>query len=74
LTQQDRLATGNSDTLEYIHAMLGQLRSMAEAEHYDMVAHFIETAYIQAGDTVRGEQPARREELYSRLDKRNCVA
>ena len=70
----ERLAGRPSETLEYIQSMLGQLRSMAQAEHYDLVAHYIEMAYIQAGDTVKGEQPPRLDDLYARFEQRNSVA
>lgn len=45
-------------SLNYIQAMLGQLRTMAAAERYDMLAYFIEMAYLEASDIVRGERPS----------------
>jgi len=39
--------------------MLGQLRTMAEAERCDMLAYLIEMAYIEASDIIRGERPFR---------------
>lgn len=48
-----------SDTLGYIHAMLGELRGMAEAEHYDMLAYLIDMAHTEAGDILRGSRPSR---------------
>lgn len=45
--------------LDYIQAMLGQLRTMAEAERCDMLAYLIEMAYIESGDIIRGERPER---------------
>lgn len=50
------------ETLLYIQSMLGQLRSMAEAERCDMVAYLIEMAYVEVSDVVRGERPSRIEE------------
>ena len=47
------------ETLDYIQAMLGQLRLMAEAERYDMLAYLIEMSYIEASDILRGERPER---------------
>lgn len=70
----ESLAGRPSETLEYIHSMLGQLRSMAYAERLELVAHYIEMAYIQAGDTARGQQPTRLDDLYSSFDQRNSVA
>ncbi|TWG99059.1 hypothetical protein L598_001600000230 [Mesorhizobium sp. J18] len=48
-----------AETLDYMQSMLGQLRTMAEAEQYDMLAYFIEMAYVEATDIIRGERPAR---------------
>ncbi|MDN2564743.1 hypothetical protein N1F89_00765 [Aquibium sp. A9E412] len=54
--QQERRRTA---TLDYMQAMLGQLRGMAEAERCDMLAYLIEMAYVEAGDILRGERPSR---------------
>lgn len=51
--------TRRSDSLDYMQAMLGQLRTMAEAERCDMLAYLIEMAYVEASDIVRGERPSR---------------
>lgn len=48
-----------TETLDYIQSMLGQIRVMAEAERYDMLAYLIEMAYIEASDILRGERPLR---------------
>ena len=48
-----------TETLDYIQSMLGQLRTMAEAERCDMVAYLIEMAYVEVGDIIRGERPLR---------------
>ena len=48
-----------TDTLDYLQSMLGQLRTMAEAERLDMLAYLIEMAYIEAGDIIRGDRPSR---------------
>lgn len=45
--------------LVYIHAMLGELRAMAEAERCDMLAYLIEMAAIEAGDVMRGQRTSR---------------
>lgn len=47
------------ETLYYIQSMLGQLRTMAEAERCDMLSYLVEMAYIEASDIVRGERPSR---------------
>ena len=49
--------------------MLGQLRTMAEAERCDMLAYLIEMAYVEASDIVRGARPSRVSQ-----DKRNGAA
>ena len=48
-----------SETLVYIQTLLGQLRGMAQAERYDMLAYLIEMAYVEASDIMRGERPPR---------------
>ena len=48
-----------TDSLDYMQAMLGQLRTMAEAERCDMLAYLIEMAYVEASDIIRGERPLR---------------
>ena len=58
-----------TETLDYIQSMLGQLRTMAEAERCDMLAFLIEMAYIEASDIIRGERPSRIAD-----DKRNTAA
>ena len=42
-----------------MQSMLGQLRTMAEAERCDMLAYLIEMAYVEASDIIRGDRPAR---------------
>lgn len=53
------ITTRRTDSLDYMQAMLGQLRTMAEAERCDMLAYLIEMAYVEASDIVRGERPSR---------------
>lgn len=48
-----------TEILDYMQSMLGQLRTMAEAERCDMLAYLIEMAYVEASDIIRGERPAR---------------
>jgi hypothetical protein len=48
-----------TDALDYMQSMLGQLRTMAEAERYDFLAYLVELAYVEAGDIARGDRPAR---------------
>ena len=57
------------DRIRYIQAMLGELRTMAEAERCDLLTYMIEMAYIEASDIVRGQRPLRVNE-----SKRDSVA
>ncbi len=59
----------HSETILYMQSILGQLRTMAEAERCDMLAYLIEMAYVEASDIVRGERPLR-----ERQDKRHHAA
>ncbi|MGE3305721.1 MAG: hypothetical protein AB7I52_07085 [Rhizobiaceae bacterium] len=52
-------ASTRAETLEYVQYMLAQLRLMAEAEHCDMLAYFIEMSYIEVGDIIRNERIGR---------------
>ncbi|MBB2970917.1 hypothetical protein [Mesorhizobium sp. RMAD-H1] len=46
------------EVLSYVQQMLGELRSMAYATDYPMLAYFIEMAYIESEDTIRAEREA----------------
>lgn len=48
-----------TEMLDYVQAMLGQLRTMADAERCDMLAYLIEMAYVEVSDIIRGERPLR---------------
>lgn len=52
-----------------MQSMLGQLRTMAEAERCDMLCYLIEMAYIEVSDIIRGERPLR-----VREEQRNAAA
>lgn len=58
-----------TETLDYLQSMLGQLRTMAEAERCDMLTYLIEMAYVEVSDIIRGERPARVQQ-----DRRRGVA
>jgi hypothetical protein len=58
-----------TETLDYLQSMLGQLRTMAEAERCDMLTYLIEMAYVEASDIISGERPARVQQ-----DRRKNVA
>lgn len=45
-----------AETLDYIQGMLGQLRTMADAEHCEMLAYLVEMAYIEATAIIHGDE------------------
>ncbi|WP_187973410.1 hypothetical protein [Aquibium microcysteis] len=54
--------SGNADReamLEYVHAMLGQLRGMAETEKLDMLAYLIDMARVEVSEILRTQLPPR---------------
>ena len=55
---QEATKKRRTETLDYMQSMLGELRTMAEAEHCDMLAYLIEMAYVEASDIIRGDRPA----------------
>lgn len=65
MTQTDSEKTGRPSSaereamLDYIHAMLGQLRGMAEAEKLDMLAYLIDMARVEVGEILRSQLPPR---------------
>jgi hypothetical protein len=50
---------GRSEALDYMQSMLGEMRVMAKAERYGMLAYLIEMAYIEASDLARAERVRR---------------
>jgi hypothetical protein len=54
-----QISQRRTDRLDYMQSMLGQLRTMAEAERCDMLAYLIEMAYLEAGDIIRGDRPSK---------------
>jgi hypothetical protein len=50
---------GRREALDYIQSLLGELRTMATAERYEMLAYLIEMAYLEASDLVRNERGRR---------------
>ena len=45
-----------NEALDYMQSMLGELRTMAKAERYDMLAYLVEMAYLEASDLARAER------------------
>ena len=56
---RESTANRRTDTLDYMQSMLGQLRTMAEAERCDMLAYLIEMSYVEVSDIIRGSRPLR---------------
>ena len=48
-----------SNSLDYLQAMLREMRSIGQAERCDILAYMIEMAYIECSDVIRGERPTR---------------
>lgn len=69
-------ASRRTDTLDYLQSMLREMRGIAQAERYDMLAYLIEMAYVEASDIIRGERPARLnpKPQAPRSDKRDSAA
>lgn len=61
--------TRNTDTVDFIHSMLGQLRRMAQGERLEVLAYMIEMAWIEADDARRLDQRSA-----SRSDKGDSAA
>lgn len=51
--------TRRTENLEYVQAMLPQLRRMAEDERHEILAYLIEMACIEANDIMRGARVSR---------------
>jgi hypothetical protein len=47
-------ASQPDQTMEYIHAMLGELRTMAQNEGASLLAHLIDVASLEARDLLSG--------------------
>jgi hypothetical protein len=47
--------SNEAETLEYIRAMLRELRSLAKGERAEMLSYLIEMAYVEASDLLRNE-------------------
>lgn len=52
-TSKETFSDNRSDhNIQYIRQMLGELRSVAEAEKAEMLCYLIEMAFMEAGDLV----------------------
>lgn len=56
---RQQIAGRRVDTLDYVHSMLAQLRTMAEGEKCQMLAYLIEMAYLEATEVMRVTRPSR---------------
>ncbi|MCB1430357.1 MAG: hypothetical protein KDJ66_14735 [Nitratireductor sp.] len=48
-----------TERISYIQSMLGEMRTLADAERCDMLTYLIEMAYVEASDILRGQRPLR---------------
>lgn len=44
-------------SLEYMGSIIGELSVMAKGERAQMIAYFLEMAYIETFDVLRGQRP-----------------
>ncbi|MCO5084980.1 MAG: hypothetical protein M9955_25380 [Rhizobiaceae bacterium] len=58
MLRKSRIAVEQTETLEYLQSMLAQLRTLAQAEHHDMLAYLIDMAHMEAVDIARGTRPS----------------
>jgi hypothetical protein len=58
IQRREAFARRRTETLDYLQSMLGQMRTMAEAERCDMLAYLIEMAYVEVSDIIRGDRPS----------------
>jgi len=73
MMQRNDIRKMRMERLRYIQSMLGEMRTMAEAERYDMLTYLIEMAYVEASDIARGQRPDRTSKP-KHLNQRNAVA
>lgn len=50
----------NAESLEYIQAMLRELRSLAKGDRAEMLSYLIEMAYVEVSDLIRDERSSGR--------------
>lgn len=63
------------ERLRYIQALLGELRTLSDAERCNMLTYMIEMAYVEASDILRGQRPLRISPAnQEQSNKRNAVA
>ncbi len=70
---KEEIARRRTETLDFIQVMLGQLRTMAQGERYDILAYLIEMAYVEPSDIIRGERPPR-SDLQRQRERRTDAA
>lgn len=65
MPRNSQIGDKNSETLDYLQSMLGQLRALAVAERYDMLSYLIDMAFLEASDIANGARPSatRRDQL-----------
>lgn len=71
---QNPIGGSKRDRIQYIQALLAELRKLAEAEHCDMLTYMIEMAYIEATDIVNGQRPTNVMPSSDKIEQRNTVS
>jgi hypothetical protein len=54
-----KLRTSEKEALDYLLALIRELKQMAAANRFPTIAYFLDMAYIETADVIRGKRPAR---------------
>lgn len=65
------LRASERETLDYMMAMMRELREMAQGSRFPTISYFLEMAYTETFDVFRGVRPARPEKPTKRVNKSN---
>jgi hypothetical protein len=52
------IRSSSRERLAYVHGILLELRTIADAERFGLLTHFVEMAYIESGDMLRASRPS----------------
>lgn len=48
-----QIQASKRDTMEYLQGVIGEIRTMAQAQREPMIAYLIEMAYVEISDRMR---------------------
>lgn len=54
-----KLRASEREALDYLMSMIRELRQIAEASRFPTIAYFLDMAYLETADVIRGVRPAR---------------